>query len=235
MTAFQQTMFIIACSATLVLIVQILLMLIGGSDDADVSGGVTDVSDADVDIGGGITDGDFSDSGVSSMLDGSVDGDALDSGNDTVGGAHTSFGLRLLSVRSIIAFLAIGGWMGYTLCYVLDWYYALIIALACGFAAACGMAGAIIGMEKLQSSGNLNPLNAVGKIGTVYLTVPPERSGRGKINIYIQERYAEYEAVTDSEEPLPTASEIKVVDHVGSNVLLVTRYKKPSIIIENEK
>ena len=137
MTAFQQTMFIIACAATLVLIVQILLMLIGGSNDADVTGGgLTDVSDADIDIGGGVTDGDFSDSGVSSMLDGSVDGDSLDSGNDTVGGGHTSFGLRLLSVRSIIAFLAIGGWMGYTLCYVLDWYYALIIALACGFAAA---------------------------------------------------------------------------------------------------
>ncbi|MDE6401186.1 MAG: hypothetical protein K2L54_01080, partial [Clostridiales bacterium] len=188
---------------------------------------------------GGMTDGDFSgggstifDGGGSSVGDSSSDApDVSDSG----GGALAAFGLRLISLRSIIAFLAIGGWVGYTLCYPLDWYYSLIIAIVCGFAAACGMAGAMLGLEKMQSSGNLNPQNAVGKIGTVYLTVPPERSGRGKINILIQERYTEYEAITDDSSPLPTASEIKVLKHLGANVLLVTKYKKPSITIETVK
>ena len=230
MSTFQQTMFIIACVATFLLVLQILMMLIGGSNDADaIGGGLTDGGD-----GFDLADGDFS-GDLPSMLDGG--GSVGDSGSndgapdvsDTGGGALAAFGLRLISLRSIIAFLAIGGWVGYTLCYSLDWYYSLIVALA------CGMAGAMLGMEKMQSSGNLNPQNAVGKIGTVYLTVPPARQGHGKVNVLIQERYTEYEAVTDDGDPLPTAAEIKVLKHIGANVLLVTKYKKPSITIETVK
>ncbi len=239
MSTFQQTMFIIACVATFLLVLQILMMLIGGSNDADaIGGGLTDGGDG-FDLADG-ADGDFS-GDIPSMLDGG--GSVGDSGandgapdvSDTGGGALAAFGLRLISLRSIIAFLAIGGWVGYTLCYSLDWYYSLIVALVCGFAAACGMAGAMLGMEKMQSSGNLNPQNAVGKIGTVYLTVPPARQGHGKVNVLIQERYTEYEAVTDDGDPLPTAAEIKVLKHIGANVLLVTKYKKPSITIETVK
>lgn len=225
MSAFQQTLFVLACAATFVLVMQIVLMLIGNASDADI-----DASDGDI-SGGGITDVDGADDVLDVSGGGALDVDGDSDISDH--GASVPFGLRLLSLRSIIAFVAIGGWVGYTVCYALDWYYALIIALACGFAAACAMAAAMLGMEKLQSNGNLNPLNAVGKTGTVYLTVPPERSGKGKVNILIQERYAEYEAVTDSGSPLPTASEIKVIGHVGANVLIVEKYKKPSITIEN--
>ena len=61
------------------------------------------------------------------------------------------------------------------------------------------------------------------------------RTGFGKINVLIQERYAEYDAVTDSSEPIPTTAEIKVIGHTGANVLLVQKYKKPSIVIEDIK
>ncbi|MCH5165954.1 MAG: hypothetical protein J1G01_06090 [Clostridiales bacterium] len=217
MSAFQQTLFIVACAATFILIVQIILMLIG-TDEADATGGgLSDGADGGLspDIGG---DGDLD-------VHGEFNVDGGDGGSDF----FAVFALRLLSFRCIIAFFAIGAWIGYTVCYSLQWYYALIIAIACGFAAACGMAAAITGLEKLQSSGNINPANAVGKTGTVYLTVPPSRSGRGKVNILIQERFAEYEAVTDSDKPLPTMSDIKVLGHIGSNILLVEEYRKPSL------
>lgn len=250
MSVLQQVMFIIACAATGVLLFQIITMLIGGASDGsfdgDVSGGGgvfdADVPDADFGGGGGMLDTDMGgslDSGLGGALDTGV-GDITSNGggsditdNDVSTGS--GFGLKLLSLRSILAFVTIGAWMCYTLCYMLDWYYAVIIAVVCGFAAACGMAGALIGIEKMQDNGTLNANNAVGKIGTVYLTVPPHRSGQGKINVLVQERYAEYEAVTDSDEPIPTGSEIKVLGHIGANVLLVTKYKKPSIVIETEK
>ncbi|MCM1368622.1 MAG: hypothetical protein NC184_07425 [Roseburia sp.] len=250
----QQVMFIVACATTFILIMQIILMLISGATDADVGGGGISDADASDFGGGGISDvSDVSDvggGGLSSVFDGSTGGlseatlggsgdfDGGSGGSDGTDGSHGAtmpFGLRLLSLRSIIAFVAVGAWVGYTLMYVLDWYFAVIIACACGFAAACGMAAALVGMEKLQGNGNLNPMNAIGKIGTVYLTVPPSRSGKGKINILIQERYAEYEAMTDSEESIPTSSEIKVVGCVEGNVLLVSKYKQPSIIVENTK
>lgn len=249
----QQVMFIVACATTFILIMQIILMLISGASDADVGGGISDADASDIG-GGGLSDvSDMSDvsevggGGLSSVFDGSGGGlsesslggsgdfDGSDVSSNTGRGSTMPFGLRLLSLRSVIAFVAVGAWVGYTLMYVLDWYWAVIIACACGFAAACGMAAALIGMEKLQGNGNLNPTNALGKIGTVYLTVPPSRTGKGKINILIQERYAEYEAMTDCDEPIPTSSEIKVTGCVEGNVLLVTKYKQPSIIVENVK
>jgi len=247
MSLLQQVMFIIACSATVVLLFQIITMLIGGAADGSfdgdaTGGGLFDGGVADAASGGvgGALDGDMGgvlDGDMSGALDTDFDGDTSSGGDitDKDISAGSGFGLKLLSLRSILAFITIGAWMCYTLCYFLDWYFAILIAVACGFAAACGMAGALIGIEKMQDNGTLDANNAVGKIGTVYLTVPPHRSGQGKINVLVQERYAEYEAVTDSDEPIPTGSEIKITGHIGANVLLVARYKKPSIVIETEK
>lgn len=246
LSTLQQVTFVVACVATGIMIIQIIFMLIGGSHDADIDvpGGAMDadididvpaggISDAELDIPGGISDADI-DVDVPGGATDAVDGDVDTGGGEFTGGGSTPFGLRLLSLRSIIAFAAIGGWICYTLCYTVDWYIAVIIAVICGMAAACGMAGFMIGLEKMQSSGNINPNNAVGKIGTVYLTVPPSRSGRGKINVLVQERYAEYDAITNSSEPLPTTTEIKVVGYAGNNVLIVERYKKPSITVTTE-
>lgn len=203
MNAFQQTAFIIACAATVILIVQIIIMLVGGEIEADVSADVTDISGAtDVDLDGdGIPD---------DVSDGST-------------GSATHFGFRLLSLRSILAFLSVGGWTGYTVAYALPWYFALLIALVAGLAAACLMAAAIIGIEKLQASGTVTPDSAVGKSGTVYLVIPPNRSGKGKVSILVSERYKEYDAVTDSTEELSTGTPISVKAHLGDNVLLVIK------------
>ena len=254
MTVLQQVMFIIACAATSILVIQIILMLIGGASDHDGDISVGGGHDLDADIGGpSDIDGDV---GLGSMADfdeppsviggqgGILDGGLADADIDVSvsdaevsapkqGGSALPFGLKLLSLRSLLAFVAVGAWLCYTLVYVLPVYGAVIIAVVGGLAAACGVAAALVGMEKLQSSGNINPNNTVGKIGTVYLTVPAKRGGQGKIHILVQERYAEYEAVTDSDESLPTGSEVQVVAHVGSNILLVRKYKKSNITIEN--
>lgn len=241
MSVLQQVMFIIACAATSILVIQIILMLIGGAGDhdgdfsvgghgGDFDGDVGSMADFDEPtsvIGGqgGILDGGLADADID------VSGDHLDT-PPTQGGSVLPFGLKLLSIRSILAFVAVGAWLCYTLPYVLPVYGAVIISVVGGLAAACGVAAALVGMEKLQSSGNINPVNTVGKIGTVYLTVPPLRSGQGKIHILVQERYAEYEAVTDSDEPLPTGAEVQVAAHIGSNILLVRKPRKSNITVE---
>ena len=210
MTLLQQVMFIIACASTALLAIQIILMLIGsiGSDVEISGGGLSDAGDG-LELGGGMSDTDVGDviggdrftlDGIGGGSSGDVGGADFDGEIPKSGGSSMPFGLRLLSFRSLVAFTVMGSWVLYTASYGMAWYYAAILAVACGFAAACGMAGAIVGMEKLQDNGNIDPTNAVGKIGTVYLTVPPKRSGQGKINVLVQERYAEYFAVTRSEE-----------------------------------
>lgn len=242
MSVFQQVMFVVACAATSVLVIQIVLMIIGGAaDNGGEIGGASDLSvDADVDVDVDVDiDADAGFGGADIGIGGGPDGDiSLDGGEASdAPQSHSSalpFGLKLLSLRAILAFIAVGGWVCYTVAYALDWYAALLIGIAAGFAAACGIAAALTGMEKLQSNGNIDPNNTIGKVGTVYLTVPPLRSGCGKINVVVQERFAEYEAMTDCGEPIPTGAEIKVLAHLGGNVLLVQKVKRPSITIEND-
>lgn len=73
----------------------------------------------------------------------------------------------------------------------------------------------------MQQSGNINVYkSAVGCHGKVYLTIPGERRGTGKVQITINGAVREYDAVTDCDS-IPTGAQIKVVEVVDSSTLLV--------------
>ena len=65
------------------------------------------------------------------------------------------------------------------------------------------------------------PRNALGRTGTVYLTVPPGRSSPGKVTLTVQEQLTEFEALTDSPAPIPTGSPVRVTGLAGRGALLV--------------
>ena len=75
---------------------------------------------------------------------------------------------------------------------------------------------------KLQNEGNIKLENSIGKKGIVYLTIPANKSGTGKVNVLVQERLCEFEAYTTESESIPTGSEIEVVD-VLNNILIVRK------------
>ena len=52
---------------------------------------------------------------------------SLDGGDDIFNdeGISDSGGLRLVSFRTVVAFIAVGGWIAYTVNFFLDWYFAL--------------------------------------------------------------------------------------------------------------
>jgi len=62
--------------------------------------------------------------------------------------------------------------------------------------------------------------SAVGCTGTVYLTIPGERAGEGKVQITINNSVREYAALTDSD-TLKTGTPIKVVEVINPGTMLV--------------
>ncbi len=74
---------------------------------------------------------------------------------------------------------------------------------------------------KLQSSGNLDMRNALGKTATVYIPIPANRSGKGKVTLIVQERFVEMEAVTDFDKPLKTGTEVVGISISNQNVICV--------------
>jgi membrane protein implicated in regulation of membrane protease activity len=131
-------------------------------------------------------------------------------------------GLALFSVRGIVAMLAILGWTGVVFLGT-DMPRALAIALAivCGLLTLVAMAYIMRGISRLQSSGNIDVGNCIGKVGQVYLPIKPGATAPGKVNITVQGTYSEFLAITTAERVLPTGSYVRVVGVEESGVLLV--------------
>ncbi len=201
-----QIFYCIALPSTLVLLVQTILMFIGLGEDADGDVDVdTDVdADVDVDVDGDIPDGD---EGFLATVD-----------------AEGFAGLRVFTIRGIIAFLVVFGWVGVVMETAgITLWLTLPVATASGFAIMLLLAFIFKALMKLRSDGNTDNRNAIGTAGRVHLTIPPSRTGEGKVHVMLQGSYVERDAVTDEDTPIPTGSEIVVVRVSGGTTLVVRR------------
>ena len=98
----------------------------------------------------------------------------------------------------------------------------MLIAFAVGAAIVFAVMMMFKGLSKMQQSGNINVFeSAVGCSGKVYLTVPGERKGQGKVQININNSVREYDALTDSEDDMKTGTSIKVTEVLDASTLLV--------------
>lgn len=218
----------VAFPSTLLLILQTLMLLFGLGNDAD---GDADAdldldTDADVDVDVDVdldTDADV-DVDVDVDADADTDTDADGDADGDTGGSGLFAGLKLFTLRGVVAFLAVSGWGGLWLLRMgLHPIFAVFLAIAMGFWAMLLMALFLRVALKLQDDGTLDFRNALGKAGTVYLTIPARRAGAGKVHVVVQDQLHELEAVTDEEAALPTGSEIVVVGLSGGNTLVVCR------------
>lgn len=150
-----------------------------------------------------------------------IDGDGIPD-SDLDAAAAADDGLSLFSIRGILSMLCITGWLGVGLLETAlpDWA-AILIAVAAGVATLIGIAFLMRGIYKLQSSGNIDISNAIGKVAQVYVPIPAAGAGSGKVTITLQEKFCEYTAITAAAEALKTGSYVRVVSVSDGGVLLV--------------
>lgn len=195
----------IAVPATLLLILQLVLMLVGLGQ-----GGGSDIDGTDID------GTDFDASGL--------DGSDIDGTDDPDGGDADApdSGLRLFTLWGLITFFTVLGWSGFAMVQGgISGMLAVPAALALGAAGMIGLAQIMRLMLRLQQNGVLDIHNALGRSGEVYLTIPPVRSEPGKVTLLVQDRYTEFAAVTDEQQPIPSGSAVKVVGIADLNTLVV--------------
>ncbi|MBR6562528.1 MAG: hypothetical protein IKK70_01150 [Clostridia bacterium] len=189
----------IGIPATIILLIQTVLTLIGMGGDSDADG-----ADIDSDF-----DADGVDEGVE--LD-DVDSDGLDAG------------LRVFTLRGIIAFFSVMGWVGVICCGSgMNLALSILIAVASGTLAMVVIAVLMKWLFGLQYDGTEDIRDALGVSGTVYLRIPPSRSGKGKISAIIQGKLCEKYAVTDEETMINRDEEVTVVGISGEETLIVRR------------
>ena len=131
-------------------------------------------------------------------------------GLDSHAGAGESLHLR--SVRAIAAgltFLGLGGLLGVEM--AVGTVLSLVIAVALGGAAQVATAMALKAMSKFEQDRTLVLDRAIGQTGTVYLAVPGEARGLGKVHVSVQDRLIECPAIS-RHEAIPTGSSVLVID-----------------------
>lgn len=199
----KQIFYTVAVPATVILIIQSIMSMIGLADfDTDVDG--LDSLDSD---------------GFDS-LDGIDDMDDFDTSGDSAFAGD----FRFFTIRGMIAFFAIFGWSGAALAGLINSVVVVFVAFASGLLAMLIIGYLFYGMTRLQSSGNIKYDNCIGKYGEVYLTIPPNKQGKGKVTIKVQERLIEVNAITYDESPIKSGDNIKVNDVLPDHTVVVERF-----------
>lgn len=190
----QQIFYYCAIPSTLILVIQTFLSILGiGHDDFDV--------DVDLDM-----DTDY------------------DSSVSTADAVESAASLKFFSIRGIVAFFTMFGWVGVVLAGKgINSAAVIIIAFISGLAGMFIIALLFYFITKLQCSGNIRIKNAIGQIGQVYIPIPSNMSGKGKIQITLQESLSEIYAMTEGNEKLATGTMVLVVDAIDLNTLLVEK------------
>lgn len=148
--------------------------------------------------------------------------DDLETGEDYLeAGDDASWFFELLSFRSVMALLAffgLGGLAGQEAGF--GAYFSFVLASSAGVAAMVAVAWLMRLLYRLKSDGTVSIFQTVGHNGTVYLSIPGEKRGAGKVTINVYDRSVEYEAVT-AKKDLPTGANIQVIGVVGPNTVEV--------------
>ena len=131
-------------------------------------------------------------------------------------------GMNLLTFRNLINFLLGFGWTFILLQNsISSTGVLLVISVLVGLALVAIVMYMFKWLSGMQQSGTIDVYKAaVGCQGKVYLTIPGERAGEGKVQITINNAVREYAALTDSD-TLKTGTPIKVVEVLSPSTLLV--------------
>jgi hypothetical protein len=128
------------------------------------------------------------------------------------GHGHLAEGMHLRSARAIAAgvtFFGLGGLLGMQL--GLGPVFSMPVGILIGALAQTGTAKVLKNLSRFDQDRTFILDRAVGQSGKVYLTVPAEGSGLGKVHVSMQERLIEAPAIT-RHEAIPTGAPVLVVD-----------------------
>ena len=181
----------IAIAVSIIFVIQMTLTLIG-LGDTDASGDVGDLDTGGADMGDG-------------------NGDTMDTGG----------AIQLFTIRNTVNFLLGVGWGGVCLSGVIQNRFMLALAaILCG----CIMVAAFIIMYKqlmkLEGHGSYRIEESVGQVCEVYIRIPGQRSGSGKVQISFHGSVQELLAQTEGE-AIPSGTKVRVTKVIDKALLIV--------------
>ena len=133
---------------------------------------------------------------------------------------------QFLSLKNMIAFFTVFGWSG-IICIDsgLATWITIFISTSCGLAMMLAMTSIMYFMGKLTENGVFHLKDAIGKVGSTYLTIPADRRGIGQVQVNAQ-GFRTIDAVTDNTEDISTGAIVEITDVLNNDILLVKLSKQ---------
>ena len=193
----------------------LMLLGLGGDGGHDFSGG--DIGD----VSGGL---DLPDGDLSGGADGHHHSSWTQAADADLGHPGGHWFYEVLSLRTLGAAVTFFGLAGKTAqSRGMHDAPSLVIGLLAGVAAMYAVYWLFTQVYKVQHSGNENVRHAVGLPATVYVPIPGNRAGVGKVMFKMQNRTVEYQAVTAEGDRLRTGEKVVVTEVVNSDTVCVAR------------
>jgi membrane protein implicated in regulation of membrane protease activity len=146
------------------------------------------------------------DDAVDAISSGSVDHDA--------GG--------IFSVKPLTGFFLGFGWIGG---FSVERGAPIWLAVVLGCLAGAAMMAVIVFMFRailaMRSDGTARIQDAVGAVGTVYISLPATKGGGGQVTVNFRGRQETYSALQAGEKPISSGEKVKVVSLIDSRTLFV--------------
>lgn len=147
--------------------------------------------------------------------DGAHDFDGPDAGDLDHGGG-------IFSVKPLTGFFLGFGWAGgIAMDRGLPLLTALLIALAAGGALMAAVVAMVRMILSVRSDGTMQIEQALGAVGTVYVTVPPAKASGGQVVVNFSGRQETLGALTAAPQPIASGDKIKVTAIIDRQTVLV--------------
>lgn len=148
----------------------------------------------------------------------------FDSDSDFDGGDadFDAEGFSLVSFKTIVCFVLGFGWTG------------VLFYDSFGNSATLGVLAVLVGLVfmaliafllrqvmKLSQDNSFRAAKAIGKDAEVYLRIPAAKSAAGKVTVSVDGTLHELEAVTELPDSIPTGTQVRIIDVVGEDTVIV--------------
>lgn len=139
---------------------------------------------------------------------------------DISGAGHTGGGV--FSTKPLVGFFLGFGWAGGMAIEAgLGMPGALLVAFASGTALMALIVVMIRTIYSLKSDGTARIEDAIGAIGTVYVSLPPAKGSGGQVVVNFRGRQETYAALNQADRPVPSGDKVKVLSVVDPHTVLV--------------
>ncbi len=128
---------------------------------------------------------------------------------------------QLFSLRNLVNFLLGFSWTGISLFEVVgNNVYLIILSVGVGIVFVYLFYFIISQVQMLAEDNSFDILNTLNKTAEVYLTIPGNKSGKGKVMISVKGSYHELDAMTE-QESIKSGTLVKVTKIENDKILIV--------------